>query len=60
MNDMNLHDITNIKIGEVTTLTRDNGETFVVRRITFESEDKGNFQVTAYGDVDCQLYITFE
>jgi hypothetical protein len=60
MNDMNLHDITNIRIAEVTTLKRDNGETFVVRRITFESEKKGHFQVTAYGNEASELHITFE
>lgn len=60
MNDINLMDITGIKIEQVETLGRDNGETFVVRRITFKSENKGDFQVTAYGDEASELSITFE
>jgi len=60
MNDMNLHKITNITISEVDTLERDDGETFVTRRIIFESKDRGRFAVTAYGDETSELSITFE
>ena len=60
MNDMNLMDITSIKVSEVDTLTRDNGETFVTRRFIFESKDRGTFAVTAYADEASELSITFE
>jgi hypothetical protein len=60
MNDMNLHEVTSIKVGQVETLERSNGETFVTRRIIFESKDRGTFGVTAYGDEASELSITFE
>lgn len=60
MNDMNLHEITNIKIEQVDTLERDNGESFVTRHIIFESKERGSFRITAYGDEVSDLSITFE
>ena len=60
MNDLNLHEVTSITISEVDTLERSNGETFVTRKIIFESKDRGTFGVTAYGDEASELSITFE
>lgn len=60
MNDMNLHEVTSIKVEQVETLERDNGETFVTRHIVFESKNRGSFRVTAFGDEASELSITFE
>ena len=60
MNDINLHQVTNIKISEIKTLEKSNGDTFVVRHFIFESKDRGDFEVTAYGKDSSELHITFE
>ena len=60
MNDLNLHDVTSVRVGKIQTLKRDNWETFVTREFIFESEEKGNFGVTVYGEDLSDVFINLE
>ena len=60
MNDLNLHEVTSIRVEQVETLNRSNGEPFVTRSIVFESKERGSFRITGYADDASELAITFE
>ena len=60
MNDLNLHNVTSVRVGQIQTLEKDNGETFVTRHFIFESKEKGNFGVTVYGEDLSDVFINLE